>query len=663
MTTKIFSRLLIGLSFIICHLAFSVALTSCSEDFERSYNDQLNVSESYVSIVAQGGTTDITVNAGADWAIDEHSTIPDWLTVSPTSGTAGQSTMSFTADAANGARTAKLKIVCGSNVQEINVVQGETVVEPVSIKEACEGADGKTFRVTGAIVRWASNAEKYGNCYIADATGEIQIYGMADRSGKLQNYPLASWGLELGDVITVEGGKSTYKGEAELVDVTVVNVKKSLVKIVEPTKPDTLGIDGGILTVKLAFKGKGVVPTIDDQYSWVRYKNISITAGTATAVEQNPADTAIVTFAVEPNAGGDRSASISFSCTNGSASSTTAYTFVQLGAIMEVPVSDFIAAEVGDAQYRITGVVSELYDGDSQGQSFYLKDYSGQALVYRAAGFKESGAKVGDVVTVVGKRGAYNNNPQMTSGTFEQLKYSVQQVTIAEFLTKPDDKETYYMVTGTISSLKNSKGEDNDYGNLYITDGTNELYVYGCYSGWGAPKGDAQKGFIAANGIEVGYTLTMIGYKSTYQGLVEICGGTCFAFKKGSNPDDGPVHGQDAASPYTVAEAVAKCIEIGNTSDGVIYFAKGKISSVKEVSTSYGNATFNISDDGTDANALTCFRSKFLGNQSFADENAIKAGDEVIVCGKLVNYKNNAGEETPEFSGSVYIYSLNGKTE
>ena len=81
------------------------------------------------------------------------------------------------------------------------------------------------------------------------------------------------------------------------------------------------------------------------------------------------------------------------------------------------------------------------------------------------------------------------------------------------------------------------------------------------------------------------------------------------------------------------------------------------------MSTSYGNATFNISDDGTDANALTCFRSKFLGNQNFADENAIKAGDEVIVCGKLVNYKNAAGEETPEFSGNVYIYSLNGKTE
>ena len=112
-----------------------------------------------------------------------------------------------------------------------------------------------------------------------------------------------------------------------------------------------------------------------------------------------------------------------------------------------------------------------------------------------------------------------------------------------------------------------------------------------------------------------------------------------------------------------MAEAIAKCLEIGNTTDGVIYYAKGKISSIKEVSTSFGNATFNISDDGNDANFVTCFRSKFLGNQAFADENAIKTGDEVIVCGKLVNYKDKDGNETPEFSGNVYIYSLNGKTE
>jgi hypothetical protein len=108
--------------------------------------------------------------------------------------------------------------------------------------------------------------------------------------------------------------------------------------------------------------------------------------------------------------------------------------------------------------------------------------------------------------------------------------HAVAPITIGEFLSKPDNKNVYYMVTGTISSLKGSNGKDNDYGNLYITDGTNELYVYGCYPGWGA-TGDARKFFIAENGIQVGDELTMIGYKDTYNGLVELCGGTCFSFK------------------------------------------------------------------------------------------------------------------------------------
>ncbi len=630
------------------------AFTSCTDDFERRYNDALRLSQSFVSIAAQGGSAEITVTSAADWTIEQEG-LPTWLTVSPLSGTAGKTAVTFSAPATDGALSATLKIHSGTLVQEVNVVQGEVVAEAVTIKQANEGSDGKTFRVTGAIVRWANNAEKYGNCYIADATGEIQIYGMADKEGKLQSYPLESWGLELGDEITVEGPKATYNGAAELKDVTVLKVKKSLVKILSPLKTDTVGIEGGQLSVKLAFKGKGVIPSTESQ--WLRYQNISIKAGVPTAAEPNPSDTAVVTYLVEPNAGGDRIGTISFTCTNGSASSSTACTVLQLGAILEVPVSDFLAAEVGDTQYRLTGVVTELYESDSQGQSFYLKDYSGQTLVYRAPGFKESGAKVGDVVTVVGKRGAYNGNPQMTSGTFEALKHSVTEVSIAEFLTKPDDNNVYYMVTGTISSLKNDKGQDNNYGNLYLTDGTNELYVYGCYSGWGAPKGAAQQGFISDNGIEVGDQLTMIGYKSTYKGLVELCGGTCFAFKKNE-----VVHGEDAASPFTVAEAIAKCNEIGATTDGVIYYAKGVISSIKEVSTEYGNATFNISDDGQDANAITCFRSRSLANQKFASADEIRVGDEVIICGKLVNYTKN-DTVTPEFSGNVYIYSLNGKTE
>ena len=202
----------------------------------------------------------------------------------------------------------------------------------------------------------------------------------------------------------------------------------------------------------------------------------------------------------------------------------------QEGAIIDASVAEFLAAEVGDTQYRLQGVITGLYTSDKQGMSFYIKDFSGETLVYRTEGFIDSGAKVGDVVTVVGKRGAYKDSPQLVNGSME-INYSVKEVSISEFLTMPDDKNTWYMVTGTISSLLGSNGKENDYGNLYITDGTTELYVYGTYPGWGA-TGDFCKFFIADNGIEVGDKITIIGYKDTYNGLVELCQGVCFSFEK-----------------------------------------------------------------------------------------------------------------------------------
>ena len=235
----------------------------------------------------------------------------------------------------------------------------------------------------------------------------------------------------------------------------------------------------------------------------------------------------IVTFRALPNTGGERGTTVTFKTTDGKKNYTAEATITQKGAVVAVNVADFIAAEIGDAQYRITGVVTGLYSSDSQGQSFYITDYSGTVLVYRAAGFKESGAKLGDVVTVVGKRTAYKDTPQMGSGLFEEITHAVTKVTIAEFLTKEDNPDVYYMVTGTVDEIVNET-----YGNLYLRDGENRLYTYGCYPGWGA-TGDNRKECIAEVGIEIGDQLTIIGPKSTYKDVPQVNGGIYFSHEKG----------------------------------------------------------------------------------------------------------------------------------
>ena len=88
------------------------------------------------------------------------------------------------------------------------------------------------------------------------------------------------------------------------------------------------------------------------------------------------------------------------------------------------------------------------------------------------------------------------------------------------------------------------------------------------------------------------------------------------------------------------------------------YYFKGKVVSVTEqFGTQYGNATFYMSDDGTTKNQFYVFRALYFNNKKYTSGTTLKEGDEVVVCGKVTNYKGN----TPEtVQGSCYVYSING---
>lgn len=113
-------------------------------------------------------------------------------------------------------------------------------------------------------------------------------------------------------------------------------------------------------------------------------------------------------------------------------------------------------------------------------------------------------------------------------------------------------------------------------------------------------------------------------------------------------------------APLSVGEAIAKCKEFGSTASESSFYVKGIISSINEVSLSYGNATFNISDNGKDSSesAVTVYHARALGNKKFESEDQIKVGDVVVMCGQLVNYRGN----TPEIIQG-YIFSLNGQSD
>ena len=481
---------------------------SCDEDDKVTLLDEVQVSSSYVTFAAGGSTSTITLKATDSWSFDQ-STVPAWVTINPMSGGAGETNVSFTAGPAADTQSATVLLNCGGKTQRINVLQQTEKSElPISTcAEVIAGADGVTFRVRGICTAIANT--NYGNFYINDGTGTVYIYGTVDAKGA---YNWASFNIEVGDEVTVEGPKTTYNGTVELVDASFISVNKSLIKCdstyVAGVKSSELPIEGGEIKAYLTNKANGVTVNIPEEAkSWLSVTGIDI-KGTKN----------VVTLLAAPNAGGDRSTTISFVTSDGKKTYTAEQAISQKGAILEVPVSEFLAAAENDTQYRITGIITSLYASDKQGKSFTLRDYSGEVLIYRAEGFIESGAKVGDIVTVVGKRTSYKETPQMGTVTFEELKYAVTEVSIADFIAKEDSKEVYYMISGTVgpSVGDGTKYDLEQYSNFNLTDETGSVYIYGVTDGWGGAKGTFKN-----LGIVEGDKITIVAYKTSYKGLVE----------------------------------------------------------------------------------------------------------------------------------------------
>ena len=119
-------------------------------------------------------------------------------------------------------------------------------------------------------------------------------------------------------------------------------------------------------------------------------------------------------------------------------------------------------------------------------------------------------------------------------------------------------------------------------------------------------------------------------------------------------PEVQPAGTGTAADPFNVAGAV-KYIEDGG-SESELKYVKGKVVSIEKFDASYGSMIYYISDDGTSTNQFKVYNGYAGPNRTkFSGADALKAGDEVVICGNLIVFSG-----TKEFQTGNYIVSLNG---
>lgn len=370
--------------FLTTLLAASVFAAGCSEQALENPLEEVQVSSSYVYIPLEGGSKTITVIATADWSFNE-SLVPEGLTISPMSGTAGTAEVTFSAGASESGIEANLEI--NSNGKTQYIIFKQAAIDPEitysTCKEFNDGKDGVTYYIQG-VVTMIENTE-YGNLYINDGTATAYIYGTLDADGKEGNF--LSLGIEVGDKISVKGPRDTYNGKIELVNATVLDIQKSAIRsevseyTIEKEASDEVAIELIGTGFDSYFFGK-----YDDDESkrepadWVSFKGMTMDDGTFT-----------VKLAVTANeVEGFRSTTLRFT----SGESIAEVTLTQKGIIPEntTAIKDLTTGDY----VKVSGTVCAVST-----EGVILQDADGNLIFCHDSGYAENFYE-GNIVEAVG---------------------------------------------------------------------------------------------------------------------------------------------------------------------------------------------------------------------------------------------------------------------
>lgn len=205
--------------------------------------------------------------------------------------------------------------------------------------------------------------------------------------------------------------------------------------------------------------------------------------------------------------------------------------------------------------------------------------------------------------------------------------------------------------------------ETEKYGNAtyYITDdGINKIYIFQSYY-------LGNRKFTADDKLNEGDEVIIYGKFTNYKGNTpETVGkGSSYIYSLngkteggGDTPTPGEAKGDGTqANPYNAAGANKAASAL--TSDGKQenVYVSGIISKIGEINTSYGNATYYISEDGTTTSEqFEIYRGYYTNGDKFTSADQLKVGQKVTVLGTLVNYMGN----TPEMTQGSKIVSIDG---
>ncbi|MBO4633903.1 MAG: BACON domain-containing protein [Bacteroidales bacterium] len=661
---------------IVSLFALAFTLVSCQQEADH-YLSAIKVSTSYVSLPAAGGDVTLTLTAESDWAFSEIYSIktgekdengkditvmkasPEWLTIDPLSGQAGENVITLHADETADTQETVLEITCAGKTQIVNVIQMTQKVVPaeITVKEAVEmikadqGIDSYV-RVRGIVCKILEISPQYGNAtfFISDDGTYSGSYG-ADGQGDgnwlevyrcywLDNTKFTTGEeFSVGDELLIAGNIMSYKGTPE------TKQGAAYVEEYTPSLIQTEAFDFEMLpaidtTFEFVVTAKVSPLLVTSDASWLQITGVSKEGAYVLHADANDY-TAVRTANILINGpGAVKSVAVKQAGIPATGASVT-------DIVKMADESEVETLECTVIAKTTMGVV--IWDGET---ALYV--YGNQAAE----------AIPGDNVKVFGLKKTYNGVPEIA---FDKDKegHKVEIISHGNPYTVPDAKDiteeagTYAATQAEYVKLTGTLSISGSYYNLAL-----EAF------GDGSKQGSivAPQESLNADSYE-GKSITVTGWFNGLSGggkYINIIATKIVEYQANAKGS--------LSNPYTASE-MAMTLMGGTTFDENVY-VKGIISDIRfTFSADFDTATFWISDDGTaygvseDHKSTTEPTKDFMaysaylfgvGNEWEEGNKQVAVGDEVILCGKVTCYNGTVAETV---SKQAFIYSLNGATE
>lgn len=232
---------------------------------------------------------------------------------------------------------------------------------------------------------------------------------------------------------------------------------------------------------------------------------------------------------------------------------------------------------------------------------------------------------------------------------------------VVNALGADETTENAIYVKGKVTGTPTIETEKFGNATYYITDdGSNKIYIFQSYY-------LGNRKFTADDKLNEGDEVIVCGKFTNYKGNTpETVGkGSSYIYSLngkteggGDTPAPGEAKGDGTqANPYNAAGAnkAASALTADGKQENV--YVSGIISKIGEINTSYGNATYYISEDGTTTSEqFEIYRGYYTNGDKFTSADQLKVGQKVTVLGTLVNYMGN----TPEMTQGSKIVSIDG---